>query len=164
MNDSVNPTTAKAKLALSRTALLGAMGYERAKEAVEDTQMSGTVRAIHTPARPSALRSRISQSVLGRWWQRHPMSSVVELGQPFLQHYAQRNPGKLIAYGAGTGALLWIIKPWKLLSLATVLTLIVKSSDVSGMFSDLMRNAGPVESGNAPAASPSHFSSTRRMD
>lgn len=95
MNDSVNPTTAKAKLALSRTALLGAMGYERVKDAVEDTQMSGTVRAIHTPARPSALRSRISQSVLGRWWQRHPMSSVVELGQPFLQHYAQRNPGKL---------------------------------------------------------------------
>ena len=63
------------------------------------------------------------------------------LAQPLLQGYAQREPVKLIAYGAGTGALLWILKPWKLLSAATVVTLIFRGSDVAAMVSGLVQRA-----------------------
>jgi hypothetical protein len=38
-----------------------------------------------------------------------------------------------MAYGAGTGALLMVVKPWKLLSLATVLSLAFRTSDLTGL-------------------------------
>lgn len=83
------------------------------------------------------LSRKFGHSVVGRWWRRHPVSSVAQLAQPFLESYAHKHPSKLIAYGAGTGALLYMLKPWKLLSAATVVALILKGSDISGMISDM---------------------------
>lgn len=142
MIDAAKPLTAKAKLALSRAELLAAMGYEALDSA---TDGAATVAPLPKPASTSAgasIAAKVSQSFVGQWWHRHPLNSVVQLGQPFLESYADKHPGKLIAYGAGTGALLWVIKPWKLLSAATVVTLVLRSSNIAGMVASAVANVG----------------------
>jgi hypothetical protein len=124
--------TPKQKLALSRAELLAAMGYHEAVPNDAAAQRAGAspLPRNGVPPRPAKRRSR---GVLARWWSRHPLHSAVDLGRPFLEDMALRQPGKLMAYGAGTGALLMVIKPWKLLSLATLLSLALRSSNLSGL-------------------------------
>jgi hypothetical protein len=139
MIDTVKPLTAKAKLAVSRADLLSAMGYEEIKGRVND---AAKVVELPEPVRTSILSNvseKVSRSVVGSWWRRNPLSSVVQLSEPFLENYAKRHPAKLVAYGAGAGALLWILKPWRLLSVATVVGLVLKSSDITGVITDVIK-------------------------
>lgn len=131
MDKTSLPLTPKQKLALSRAELLEAMGYHdiAPSDAVAPQLVSTRdIRGVLPPPRPTTRRG-----VLARWWSRHPLNSAVDLGRPFLEHMAERQPGRLMAYGAGTGALLMVIKPWKLLSLATVLSLAFRTSDLTGL-------------------------------
>ena len=122
------------------------MGYEEVR-----SEVSGVLDMVELPGTQkkssslSTIGGKVSRSIIGRWWRRHPLSSVMQVGQPFLESYAQKHPGKLIAYGAGTGALFWLLKPWKLLSLATVVALVFKSSDISEMIFDVVKKARPAE-------------------
>ena len=148
MND-VTPLDAKAKLGVSRAELLAAMGYEQfGKDDPLTGWSAGALVPIARVGKPSAahaLSKKVGRSVVGRWWRRHPISSVAQLAQPLLESYARKHPAKLMGYGAVTGALLYVLKPWKLLSAATVVTLVLKSSDVSGMISDLMRSSKSID-------------------
>lgn len=132
MDKTSLPLTPKQKLALSRAELLEAMGYlDIAPSHAAEPQLVSArdLRGgMPTPSRPTTRRG-----VLARWWSRHPLNSAVDLGRPFLENMAERQPGRLMAYGAGTGALLMVIKPWKLLSLATVLSLAFRTSDLTGL-------------------------------
>lgn len=131
MDKSSLPLTPKQKLALSRAELLEAMGYhDIAPSDAMAPQLVSTreSRSGTPPPRPTTRRG-----VLARWWSRHPLNSAVDLGRPFLENMAERQPGRLMAYGAGTGALLMVIKPWKLLSLATILSLAFRTSDLTGL-------------------------------
>jgi len=147
MNDAVKPLTVKAKLALSRAELLAAMGYEEVHGAMGGTASVVELPRLEASSGASALAARAGRSVLGRWWHRHPLHGVVQLGQPLLERYARRHPGRLVAYGAGTGALIWVLKPWRLLSVATVVTLLFKSSDLSGMMSGVVTKMTGVAEG-----------------
>lgn len=138
MADSPNPPSAHEKLALSRSDLLAAMGFVQCITN-EHPQLLEKTPSIQGGTVSRRLSSTLSRSMLGRWWHRHPLSSVVELGRPLIEHYAHEHPGKLVAYGAGTGALLWVLKPWRLLSLATIITLAVRSSDLTGLISSALR-------------------------
>lgn len=149
MTDLVEPLDAKAKLAVSRAQLLAAMGYEEVQRDVTQPAEVAKLPAPRKPAR-SSISERVSQSLLGRWWRRHPLSTFVELGEPFLQEYASRHPAKLIAYGAGTGALLWILKPWRLLSVATVATLLIKSTDITGFVMDAVKGGSHDKEAEPP--------------
>ncbi|MEJ8852184.1 hypothetical protein [Variovorax rhizosphaerae] len=163
MTDAVDPLTAKAKLALSRAELLAAMGYEELRNSADDR--TTVVPRLHHEGRASAsgLGAKLARSAVGRWWHRHPLSGVVELGQPLLQDYARREPVKLVAYGAGAGALLWILKPWKLLSAATVATLILRNVDVAGMVSGLSRKSTDPSGAALPPASFPNSRGPRRL-
>jgi len=149
--DAVEPIDAKAKLALSRAELIAAMGYEEIRSETDGAMRVLELRRPAPASRTSAIGAALSRSTLGRWWHRNPLSGVVELGRPVLEHYAQRHPGKLVAYGAATGALLWVIKPWKLLSAATVVTLIFRSTDIAGMISDVVAKATGAAEDNVRA-------------
>ncbi|MEJ8859976.1 hypothetical protein WKW79_35885 [Variovorax robiniae] len=153
MTDAVSPLSAKAKLALSRAELLAAMGYEELHSAVDDG--TTVVPLLHHDGRETAsgLGAKLARSAVGRWWHRHPLSGALELGQPLLQDYAHRKPVTLVVYGAGAGALLWILKPWRLLSAATVATLILRNVDVAGMVSGLVRKAGDLSGAALPPVS-----------
>ncbi|MCU4117832.1 hypothetical protein [Variovorax sp. N23] len=146
MADTLPPLTPKQKLALSRAELLEAMGYfDIAPSDATAPQLVSTrfPRADPVP-RPTSRRG-----VLARWWSRHPLNSVADLGRPFLEDMARRQPAKLMACGAGTGALLMVIKPWKLLSLATVLSLAFRTSDLTGLMAGAF--ARPDDNDDPPA-------------
>ncbi|MDM0010595.1 hypothetical protein QTI51_37775 [Variovorax sp. J22G73] len=131
MTDSTTPLSAKAKIALSRSQILAAMGYEEVQGA---PAAALKVIALPKSRRTSALSNlgdKIGQSVVGSWYRRSAISTALQLAEPVLKAYARKHPAKLVAYAAGTGALLWVAKPWRLLSITTVLGLILNSSRMS---------------------------------
>ncbi|MDH6170057.1 hypothetical protein M2282_005227 [Variovorax boronicumulans] len=127
----------KQRLASSRASLLAAMGY-----AATDTNAGPRIVAIASEdgrqgaAGSDRARKGVGRSVVGRWWRRSHLSTVAELGKPLLQDYASRYPAKLVTYAAGTGALIVLVKPWRLLSLGMMVGLLLRSTDVSGLLSD----------------------------
>lgn len=130
---------AKEQLALSRAALLAAMGYRR----VDTDTGPQIVRVNREPGTaPSTLAGRveakIERSVVGRWWRRSHLSTAAEVGRPFLQDYAARHPAKLAAVAAGVGSLIVLVKPWRLLSLGMVVGLVLRSTDLPGFLSDYL--------------------------
>lgn len=146
MADRLPPLTPKQKLALSRAELLAAMGYQAVtpSEAIAPQHMAA--QRLHDMAAPAPRRAS-RRGVLARWWARHPLNSAVDLGRPFLEEMARRQPGRLMAYGAGTGALLMVIKPWKLLSLATLLSLAFRTSDLTGLIAGAFN---PIDDDDEP--------------
>jgi len=80
----------------------------------------------------------VGRSVLERWWRRHPAHAVGQLARPMLEHYARKEPAKLMAAAAATGAVLVLVKPWRLLSATAVLAAVLKTSDVADLINTLM--------------------------
>lgn len=140
---------AKARLAASRAALVAVMAPAHPRAPVRSARPSEAA-GFAQPApgaephgdEPASLSQRVQQgvrhSVVGRWWRRSHLSTATELATPFLQHYAQRHPARLMAYAAGTGSLLVLVKPWRLLSLSMVVGLMVRSTDIAGLISEYL--------------------------
>ena len=105
--------------------------------------------AHHNPSTGTAPESRshrrggvwgsVARSVAQRWWRRHPAHAVGQLARPLLEHYARKEPAKLMAAAAATGALLVLVRPWRLLSVTAVLAAVLKTSDVADVVNTLMQ-------------------------
>jgi len=78
-----------------------------------------------------------------RWWRRHPAHAAAQLARPLLEHYARKEPAKLMAVAAATGAVLVLVKPWRLLSVTAVLAAALKTSDVADIVNTLMQKTTP---------------------
>lgn len=126
MTDNEGPLTAKMNLALSRAQLLAAMGYQEVLNASGDDRIE-PLRA--DPAEPAPTQVGPTRLVppLSRWWRHHPARNAVELARPLLESYGRQHPGRLVGYGAGAGALLVLLKPWRFLSAMTIAGLVVKT-------------------------------------
>lgn len=86
----------------------------------------------------------MGRSVAQRWWRRHPAHAVGQLARPLLEGYARKQPAKLMAIAAATGAVVVLVKPWRLLSLTAVLAAVLKTSDVADIVNTLMqKNSSP---------------------
>ncbi len=85
----------------------------------------------------------VARNVVRRWWSRHPANAATQLARPVLQHFADREPVKLIAASAAVGALLVLVKPWRLLSITTILGGILKTSNVAGMVTSVLHREDP---------------------
>ncbi|MDH6166607.1 hypothetical protein M2282_001754 [Variovorax boronicumulans] len=96
----------------------------------------------HEEARAHGRRNvwaSVARSVAQRWWRRHPAHAMGQLARPLLEHYARKEPAKLMAAAAATGALLVLVKPWRLLSVTAVLAAVLKTSDVADVVNTLMQ-------------------------
>lgn len=82
----------------------------------------------------------IARNIGERWWRRHPANAAVQLARPLLGRYARQQPAKLVAIAAGTGALLVLVKPWRLLSATALIAAVLKTSDVADMVTSLVHN------------------------
>ena len=82
----------------------------------------------------------IARNIGERWWRRHPANAVVQLARPLLGRYARQKPAKLVAIAAGTGALLVLVKPWRLLSATALIAAVLKTSDIADMVTSLVHN------------------------
>ena len=144
--------TPQQRLAISRRALFSELDFDhddRTSESVEDLgeYASSPVErpAIRHHSKSSGLLAgfpvlAMARNVGERWWRRHPANAMVQVARPVRARYARKQPAKLMAYAAGTGALLVILRPWRLLSVTALAAAVFKTSDVADMVTTLMHN------------------------
>ena len=75
------------------------------------------------------------------WWRHHPAQMAVELATPALRSTMRRHPFSVLAASAGVGALLVVTRPWRLISVTTLVVAIVKSSQLSGVVMSALADA-----------------------
>ena len=79
----------------------------------------------------------MGKSALKNWWAKHPANAALTLAKPALTRYAQVHPGKVVACGAAVGTLLYVVRPWRLLSVTTIAALVFKRSTIAGLVTRL---------------------------
>lgn len=146
MTDSSNISStpsAKDKLAGSRTALMHEMGFnlisQRAPIASSEnfsTAVANADYSVDVAKRTSSWLS-MGKSVAKSWWKKHPANAALTLATPTLQRYAQAHPGKVVAYGAAAGAVLYVARPWRLLSVTTIAALVLRRSTIAGLITGM---------------------------
>lgn len=83
---------------------------------------------------------RIKHAV-GTWWRYHPAHMAVELTAPMMRSYARRRPAQLLGISLAAGAALTLARPWRLISLTTLLVALLKSSQLSSLLMAAMSAA-----------------------
>lgn len=83
---------------------------------------------------------RIKHAV-GTWWRYHPAHMAVELTAPMMRSYARRKPAQLLGISLAAGAALTFARPWRLISLTTLLVALLKSSQLSSLLMAAMSAA-----------------------
>jgi len=148
-NSSLTP---QQRLAVSRRALFNQIESKVEREARPsrfsstrvETPVDGTAPLVSPRKKRGLFDSlpwlSVAQSFGARWWRRHPANAALQLAQPLLQRYARKQPGKLIAIAAGTGAVIMLVKPWRLLSVTALVAAVLKTSDVADMVTTLMHS------------------------
>lgn len=149
VDTSKMPLTPTQRLALSRRALVNQLGGTQQQAHHEEIHAhwddeleyahDEPVPPIDTVARRRPLWSSVARGVVQRWWRRHPAHAAGQLARPVLEHYARAEPVKLVAVAAATGAVIVLVKPWRLLSLTAVLAAVLKTSDVADVVTSLMQ-------------------------
>lgn len=66
----------------------------------------------------------------GVWWRHHPAHMAVELAGPLVAAYAHRRPVQFVGMAALAGAALTFARPWRLISITTLLVAVVKASNL----------------------------------
>ncbi len=92
--------------------------------------------ADHPSANQSAqsMWLSIGKSLANQWWQRHPARIAVRLAESVVAIEAKQHPVRLLAIGAGVGAALVVIAPWRRLGLTSMLARVV-AANTSGLLS-----------------------------
>lgn len=75
------------------------------------------------------------------WWRYHPAHMAVDLATPLMRGYARRKPVQLLAISLAGGAVLTFLRPWRLISVTTLLVALLKSSQLSHLFMSAMSAA-----------------------
>lgn len=77
----------------------------------------------------------------GVWWRHHPAHMAVEVASPLLASYGRRKPVQLLAIAALAGATLMFARPWRLISLTTLLVAVVKATNLPSVLMSAMSAA-----------------------
>ena len=85
------------------------------------------------------------------WWHHHPARTAVEIARPFLASYARQKPVAYVGAAAVAGAVLLLLRPWKLVSVTGIAFAVLKSPQVAGMImSALSRSENPADDHSPP--------------
>ena len=134
MNHS-NELTPQERLAISRRAIVKHMNRDHSVDTEDDGQQlieDGMQRMRNQSAWES-----IKHSLLV-WWHRHPASTAVELAKPMVNDFSQAHPFKLLGISAGVGAVMALVRPWRMVSLGGLMVAAFKSSGLSSAVISLM--------------------------
>ncbi|MDM0112928.1 hypothetical protein QTI66_12275 [Variovorax sp. J22R133] len=134
--------TAQQRLAMSRRALVEQLNGGVVEEE-EAAPYRPRLKSSHSPGLNGAVWLPVARKVVKRWWQNHPANAVGHLALPALERYARQEPVKVVAAAAAVGALIVLVRPWRLISITAVLATILKTSDVAGVVTTLMHRESP---------------------
>jgi len=139
MNIERDHLTPQERLTVSRQALIAQLyGEQSHPDEIDAAEGPHPHRSGKASARAYSW-SAVAANVVRRWWRRHPANAAGQLALPVLERYAREEPAKLVAAAAATGALVVLVKPWRLLSITAVLAAVLKTSDVADLVTTLMR-------------------------
>jgi hypothetical protein len=125
------------KLAHSRRAILEHVARRHRKHDPHEETGPGFMGADHDypeqepPADAGSGWFGHMRHAVRTWWRYHPAHMAVELASPLMRGYARRKPGQLLAISLAAGAALTFARPWKLISLTTLLVAVLKSSQLT---------------------------------
>lgn len=134
-------TTARQRLELSRSKLVRQMSgdSDRKRSRLEEPEIRVDAFGMQDQRTNAPLGTwALVKLGLGSWWRHHPANLAVTLGRPVLQRFAKRRPFQLLAASAGVGAVVVLIKPWRLVSLGGLAFATLKSSEFSGLVASLL--------------------------
>lgn len=99
------------------------MGAERGQAATgEGSKASGKSRPGWWP---------VFSSLASTWWSRHPLNAVAHMARPVIASYARREPVKLLGAAALAGAVIVVVRPWRLISAGALLAAALRPSEIS---------------------------------
>jgi hypothetical protein len=78
---------------------------------------------------------------LSSWWREHPLHAGALLVKSATVEIAQRKPLQLVAVAAVAGAAIVLLRPWRLVSASALALSVWRSSNFSGMTSDVLQSA-----------------------
>lgn len=84
------------------------------------------------------------------WWRYHPAHMAVDLASPLLRSYAAQKPLQMLGIALAAGAALTFARPWRLISITTLLVALFKSSQLSHLFMAAMSAADYPKDHNRP--------------
>jgi hypothetical protein len=85
----------------------------------------------------------ILKHALGAWWHHHPVSVAFGLATPALKRYAEEKPLQLLGIAAAAGAAAVVLRPWRLVSIGSLLLATLKSSELSGALASMLSSTSP---------------------
>ena len=130
MIDHTTQITAKDRLVASRMALMHEMGVAVLSSPPQPLEaghaFDSPVKVEHRPSGHATLWQVLGHKALKAWWARHPANTALQLAQPALQSYARKHPGAVIGGGVVLGSALYVLRPWRLLSVGTLAMLVLR--------------------------------------
>lgn len=84
------------------------------------------------------------------WWRYHPAHLVVDLASPLMREYARQKPMQLLGISLAAGAVLTFARPWKLISVGTIIVALLKSGQLSHLVTAAMSAADYRKDSNRP--------------
>ncbi len=159
MAADISALTAQERLVLSRRALVNQLRGGGPEPSVHNGRTHGESasdsdnEAYVGQAERSGFLDRFAWTSMAkrvgqRWWRRHPANTIGQLAQPLLEHYARAQPFKLVAIASVAGAVLVLVKPWRLLSVTAVLAAVMKTSDLADVVNTLMQTRAQTKPSN----------------
>ena len=145
--------TPQERLAISRKAIVRHMNrhHRDVEERFDNDSDSNAVNEAASSGIASpeySVLSRIRYAAR-MWWHRHPASAAAEIARPLLNDYARAHPFNLLGISVVAGAVLVVIRPWRMISASTLVVAAVKSSGLSNtlftMLSSLIRPSGNTD-------------------
>lgn len=130
-------SSAKQRLANSRQAIVRYMGHEAPDDtepADGSTGVSPRTEQIDTSAGTWALTKQVATA----WWRGHPAQLALDVAKPVVQTYAEKQPLKLLGISAGLGAVVVVLRPWRLMSLTGLIIAALKSSELTSIAKSFM--------------------------
>jgi hypothetical protein len=140
---SLTTPTPQQRLANSRKAIVRHMSREAHSHDEQDDGARVGRDEENEPGNFSGGTWGILKHALGTWWNHHPVSVAFGLAKPTLKHYAEEKPLQLLGIAAAAGAAAVMLRPWRLVSIGSVLLATFKSSELSGALLSMLASASP---------------------
>ncbi|MCW2950756.1 MAG: hypothetical protein JWN41_1769 [Thermoleophilia bacterium] len=133
----------KERVAISRMALLREMGVDnsasKSAELLTAHVSDSTPAADNAPVKLHSFWIALGKKTVSRWWSHHPLNFALQATQPVVHLYAKKNPFAVIATGAAAGAILYIFRPWRLMSVTSLAVLFLRASAIPKVALDLVQ-------------------------
>lgn len=84
------------------------------------------------------------------WWRYHPAHMAVDLVTPLARNYARRKPVQLLGISLAAGAVLMFARPWKVISVGTIIVALLKSGQLSHLVTAAMSASDYRKDHNRP--------------